>query len=166
MQISKPFTCICRKVKPCIIEMWNYKMFLPTIMVTPKLDFLMFLWYDLMSLAIWKCWGMSKIHWLWIPNEDFLRSIFFFYIRWDLSFDILKDIRPLVLWMANSLEMLHFFQQNLQADFLLDPAVSLPAGSRQSLLRAQEEAFIVLEDVVTYTFQQTVYYLTKVNTCI
>ena len=65
--------------------------------------------------------------------------------------------------MANSLEMLHFFQQNLQADFLLDPAVSLPAGSRQSLLGAQEEALIVLEDVVTYTFQQTVYYLTKVS---
>ena len=66
--------------------------------------------------------------------------------------------------MANSLEMLHFFQQNLQADFLLDPVVSLPAGSRQSLLGAQEEALIVLEDVVTYTFQQTVYYLTKVST--
>ena len=75
----------------------------------------------------------------------------------------MKDIRPLVLWMANSLEMLHFFQQNLQADFLLDPAVLLPAGSRQSLLGAQEEALIVLEDVVTYTFQQTVYYLTKVS---
>ena len=82
----------------------------------------------------------------------------------DSPEESVQDVRLLVLWMTNCLEMLHYFQQNLQADLLLDPAVSLPAGSRKSLLDAQEEVVGVLEETVMYTFQQSVYYLTKVRT--
>ena len=76
--------------------------------------------------------------------------------------DLIPDLQPVVLWMANSLELLHFFRENL-SDYLLDAAVSLPPGTRQSLAQADQEVIAVLDEVVMYTFQQTIYYLTKVH---
>lgn len=46
-------------------------------------------------------------------------------------------------------------------------SVSLPAGSKESLLSAtisaSEEVMTILEEVIMYTFQQCVYYITKVK---
>ena len=60
--------------------------------------------------------------------------------------------------------MLNYLQNHL-SELLLDAKVSLPAGSRESLVSADDEVVSVLEEVVMYTFQQTVYYLTKVGSC-
>ena len=75
---------------------------------------------------------------------------------------LLSDLKPVVLWLSNALELLHYFEEHLQSDILLDAEISLPPGCRKSLLGAQEEVMAVLEEVVMYTFQQTVYYITKV----
>ena len=75
--------------------------------------------------------------------------------------ELLPDVKPVVLWMSNSMELLHFFRCNLM-DYLMDPSVSLVSDSRASLAYAEDEILGVLEEVVMYTFQQTVYYLTKV----
>ena len=58
--------------------------------------------------------------------------------------------------------MFLIFQNNI-SDYVMDPLVSLPAETRKSVVEADEEILAVLEEVVMYTFQQTVYYLTKVN---
>lgn len=102
-------------------------------------------------------------------------------------------LQPLLLWMANSIELLHFIQH--QVPQLLpwrqehqntggpagrpsprSPNPSPPLGSHSSfsfpglpdaevsLTRAAcEEAMTVLEEVIMFTFQQSVYYLTKVR---
>ncbi len=98
---------------------------------------------------------------LCFAEQWFKRCLFLFS---EASFpDNVREVAPLVLWLSNSLELLHYFQQNLYPDLLLDPEVSLPAGSRRSLVDAEEESLAALEEVATYTFQQTVYYLTKVH---
>lgn len=70
-------------------------------------------------------------------------------------------LQPLVLWMSNSIELLHFIQHQVprllpwrQDQDLLDSEMS-------STRSACEEAMTVLEEVIMFTFQQTVYYLTK-----
>ncbi|XP_070581241.1 ras-associating and dilute domain-containing protein-like isoform X2 [Ptychodera flava] len=74
--------------------------------------------------------------------------------------ELLPDLQTIIFWMANALEMLNHFQNSL-VDYLMSPDESLPPGSRASLAAADEEVLSVLEEVVMYTFQQTVYYLTK-----
>ncbi|XP_034046340.1 RA_Radil_like and Myo5p-like_CBD_Rasip1 domain-containing protein [Thalassophryne amazonica] len=76
---------------------------------------------------------------------------------------LIPGLQPLVLWMANSIELLHFIQhdvpllllkQNQEDEGLLDSEMS-------STQTACEEAMTVLEEVIMFTFQQSVYYLTK-----
>lgn len=61
--------------------------------------------------------------------------------------------------MANALEMLHFLQNRLSTYLLAKEEV---ATSKDALLTADEELLTVLEEVIMFTFQQTVYHLTKV----
>uniref|UniRef100_UPI003AAF763C ras-associating and dilute domain-containing protein-like isoform X2 n=1 Tax=Centroberyx gerrardi TaxID=166262 RepID=UPI003AAF763C len=78
--------------------------------------------------------------------------------------ELIPGLQPLVLWMANSIELLHFIQhevpqllpwrQEQEEEGLLDAEMS-------STQTACEEAMTVLEEVIMFTFQQSVYYLTK-----
>ncbi|XP_070838214.1 ras-associating and dilute domain-containing protein-like [Chaetodon trifascialis] len=78
--------------------------------------------------------------------------------------ELIPGLQPLVLWMANSIELLHFIQhevpqllpwrQDQDDEGLLDSEMS-------STRAACEEAMTVLEEVIMFTFQQSVYYLTK-----
>ncbi|XP_054616127.1 ras-associating and dilute domain-containing protein-like isoform X5 [Dunckerocampus dactyliophorus] len=80
--------------------------------------------------------------------------------------ELMSGLRPLALWMANSIELLYFIQhrvpqlmawrrdQNQQG--LRDEDVSCTRS-------ACEEAMTVLEEVIMFTFQQSVYYLTKAS---
>ncbi|XP_017274994.1 RA_Radil_like and Myo5p-like_CBD_Rasip1 domain-containing protein isoform X2 [Kryptolebias marmoratus] len=78
--------------------------------------------------------------------------------------ELIPGLQPLVLWMANSIELLHFIQhevpqllpwrQDHQDADVLDSEMS-------STRTACEEAMTVLEEVIMFTFQQSVYYLTK-----
>uniref|UniRef100_A0A671WSS2 Ras association and DIL domains 2a n=1 Tax=Sparus aurata TaxID=8175 RepID=A0A671WSS2_SPAAU len=78
--------------------------------------------------------------------------------------ELIPGLQPLVLWMANSIELLHFIQhevpqllpwrQEQEDEGLLDSEMS-------STRTACEEAMTVLEEVIMFTFQQSVYYLTK-----
>uniref|UniRef100_A0A7N8XXW1 RA_Radil_like and Myo5p-like_CBD_Rasip1 domain-containing protein n=1 Tax=Mastacembelus armatus TaxID=205130 RepID=A0A7N8XXW1_9TELE len=78
--------------------------------------------------------------------------------------ELISGLQPLVLWMANSIELLHFIQhevpqllpwrQEQEDEGLLDSEMS-------STQTACEEAMTVLEEVIMFTFQQSVYYLTK-----
>ncbi|EDO30290.1 predicted protein, partial [Nematostella vectensis] len=73
--------------------------------------------------------------------------------------ELLPQLRPVICWMANCLEMLHYLQANLSR--YLGNASHL-SGGEEALLSADEEMLICLEEVVMYSFQQTVYHLTKV----
>ncbi|KAK2833020.1 hypothetical protein Q5P01_016909 [Channa striata] len=78
--------------------------------------------------------------------------------------ELIPGLQPLVLWMANSIELLHFIQhevphllpwrQDQEDEGLMDIEMS-------STRTACEEAMTVLEEVIMFTFQQSVYYLTK-----
>uniref|UniRef100_A0A3Q1K9D0 Uncharacterized protein n=1 Tax=Anabas testudineus TaxID=64144 RepID=A0A3Q1K9D0_ANATE len=78
--------------------------------------------------------------------------------------ELIPGLQPLVLWMSNSIELLHFIQhevphllpwrQDQDDEDLLDSEMS-------STRAACEEAMTVLEEVIMFTFQQSVYYLTK-----
>ncbi|KAL6102464.1 uncharacterized protein ACO6RY_02073 [Pungitius sinensis] len=78
--------------------------------------------------------------------------------------ELIPGLQPLLLWMANSIELLHFIQhevprllpwrQDQEDTGLLDSEMS-------STRTACEEAMTVLEEVIMFTFQQSVYYLTK-----
>ncbi|XP_029363886.1 ras-associating and dilute domain-containing protein-like isoform X2 [Echeneis naucrates] len=78
--------------------------------------------------------------------------------------ELIPGLQPLMLWMANSIELLHFIQhevpqllpwrQDQEDEGLLDSEMS-------STRTACEEAMTVLEEVIMFTFQQCVYYLTK-----
>lgn len=108
-----------------------------------------------------------------------------------LSVDELSPgLQPLLLWMANSIELLHFVQHDVpqllpwrrereHAGGPADRARSvlsrfivnsfwvffpgLPDAEVSSTRAACEEAMTVLEEVIMFTFQQSVYYLTKVR---
>lgn len=105
---------------------------------------------------------------------------------------LIPGLQPLALWMANSIELLHFIQHGVPQ--LLQWRAEQPAeggrpvspcraahlqshnkpacvcfpsdllDSEMSSTRAAcEEAMTVLEEVIMFTFQQSVYYLTKVS---
>ncbi|KAF7648327.1 hypothetical protein LDENG_00158530 [Lucifuga dentata] len=102
--------------------------------------------------------------------------------------EVISGLRPLVVWMSNSLELLHFIQHELP--LLLEGRSSEEEeeeekeedeGEREdeesreeqsssgwlerrlsSVRLAREETVAVLEEVVMLTFQQCVYYITKV----
>ncbi|XP_066291857.1 ras-interacting protein 1-like isoform X2 [Branchiostoma lanceolatum] len=74
--------------------------------------------------------------------------------------ELLPLLKPIIFWMSNSLEMLAFLQAHLP-EYLSAPPATLPPNTRASVAVADEEVLSVLEEVVMYTFQQSVYYLTK-----
>ncbi|XP_051969071.1 ras-associating and dilute domain-containing protein-like [Xyrauchen texanus] len=78
---------------------------------------------------------------------------------------LFQALEPLVLWMANSVQLFHFIQKEVpcllhgisqeeEENDLLELYLS-------SVRSASEEAMTVLEEVIMFTFQQCVYYLTK-----
>ncbi|KAL2077999.1 hypothetical protein ACEWY4_025684 [Coilia grayii] len=91
---------------------------------------------------------------------------------------LVPGLQPLVLWMANSIELLHFIQQELPLILNgLTPNGELDYDGEEeeeedhidmlemrlaAVRPASEEAMTVLEEVIMFTFQQCVYYLTKV----
>uniref|UniRef100_A0A8C1E0C0 Ras-associating and dilute domain-containing protein-like n=1 Tax=Cyprinus carpio carpio TaxID=630221 RepID=A0A8C1E0C0_CYPCA len=81
--------------------------------------------------------------------------------------DLISDLQPLVLWMSNSIELLHFIHHEVpllltwrQQDRQEMDKESMDCQI-QSTCAASEEAMTVLEEVIMFTFQQCVYYLTK-----
>ena len=64
--------------------------------------------------------------------------------------------------MSNCLEMLPFLQTNM-SNYIKDP-LDLAFQGDDVVVNADEELLMFLEEVVIYTFQQTVYHLTKVLT--
>ncbi|TSK14590.1 Ras-associating and dilute domain-containing protein [Bagarius yarrelli] len=84
--------------------------------------------------------------------------------------NLFRNLQPLILWMANSIELLHFIHQEVPC--LLHGISQMEEEEyedcmavlelRLSTVRpASEEAMTVLEEVIMFTFQQCVYYLTK-----
>ncbi|XP_055039882.2 ras-associating and dilute domain-containing protein-like isoform X2 [Misgurnus anguillicaudatus] len=81
--------------------------------------------------------------------------------------DLISGLEPLVLWMSNSIELLRFIQH--EVPLLLTWRQQDRTGQDkewldsqiQSTRTASEEAMTVLEEVIMFTFQQCVYYLTK-----
>ncbi|XP_022529299.2 ras-associating and dilute domain-containing protein-like [Astyanax mexicanus] len=80
--------------------------------------------------------------------------------------ELIPGLQPLVFWMANSIELLHFIQHEVP---MLLPWTQQDEYNQSKELNSQilstrtacEEAMTVLEEVIMFTFQQTVYYLTK-----
>ncbi|XP_038064126.1 ras-associating and dilute domain-containing protein-like isoform X2 [Patiria miniata] len=76
---------------------------------------------------------------------------------------LLPDLQLIVCLLTNALEILNFLQSSM-GDY-----VAMSQGTRpntdgdevESSLGIEDEALVELEEVVMYTFQQTVYYLTK-----
>ncbi|KAM4623638.1 ras-associating and dilute domain-containing protein-like [Polymixia lowei] len=93
--------------------------------------------------------------------------------------EVISGLRPLVVWMSNSLELLYFIQHQLP--LILDWRTRREQGQEDeeeredededlallelhlSCVRSASEATMaVLEEVIMLTFQQCVYYITKV----
>ncbi|KAM9492856.1 ras-associating and dilute domain-containing protein isoform 2-T3 [Salvelinus alpinus] len=78
--------------------------------------------------------------------------------------DLIPDLQVVFFWMSNSIEILYFIQQKAPA-YTQGIETLDSKGSKESLLSAtisaNEEAMTILEEVIMYTFQQCVYYITK-----
>ncbi|NXJ43992.1 RADIL protein, partial [Ciconia maguari] len=79
--------------------------------------------------------------------------------------DLLPDLQHILFWMANAIEVLYFVQQK-SPTYIQSMEEELDIrGSKESLfsstITASEEAMTVLEEVIMYTFQQCVYYISK-----
>uniref|UniRef100_UPI0012936BBB ras-interacting protein 1 n=1 Tax=Lonchura striata TaxID=40157 RepID=UPI0012936BBB len=71
-----------------------------------------------------------------------------------------SDLRPLLLWLANAVELLNLAQGHLQGlERELD--IEGPCPELERDLERCDEALGVLDEVIMSTFQQSVYYLTK-----
>ncbi|XP_051888957.1 ras-associating and dilute domain-containing protein-like isoform X2 [Pristis pectinata] len=78
--------------------------------------------------------------------------------------ELIPGLQPLVYWMSNSIELLHFIQQEVPKLLAWEQQVDPDGCHSEQLLStklASEEAMTVLEEVIMFTFQQSVYYLTK-----
>ncbi|XP_053546613.1 ras-interacting protein 1 isoform X2 [Bombina bombina] len=76
--------------------------------------------------------------------------------------EVATDLRPLMLWMANSMELLNFVQKKiLDMEKEWETEGSSQDALLSSDLEACEESMALLDEVIMYTFQQCVYYLTK-----
>ncbi|XP_060754487.1 ras-associating and dilute domain-containing protein isoform X3 [Neoarius graeffei] len=79
--------------------------------------------------------------------------------------DLVPDLQVIFFWMANSIEILYFIQQKSPTYMQNIEMMDNKAGSKESLLSAtisaSEEVMTILEEVIMYTFQQCVYYITK-----
>ncbi|XP_068764189.1 ras-associating and dilute domain-containing protein isoform X2 [Struthio camelus] len=79
--------------------------------------------------------------------------------------DLLPDLQHILFWMSNAIEILYFVQQK-SPTYIQSMEEELDVkGSKESLfsstITASEEAMTVLEEVIMYTFQQCVYYVSK-----
>ncbi|XP_054849596.1 ras-associating and dilute domain-containing protein [Eublepharis macularius] len=79
--------------------------------------------------------------------------------------DLLPDLQHVIFWMSNAIEILYFVQQKSPVYIQnLEEEIDIK-GSKESLfsltITASEEAMTVLEEVIMYTFQQCVYYISK-----
>ncbi|XP_044289497.1 ras-associating and dilute domain-containing protein isoform X2 [Varanus komodoensis] len=79
--------------------------------------------------------------------------------------DLLPDLQHIIFWMSNAIEILYFVQQKSPV-YIQNMEEELDIrGSKESLfsltITASEEAMTVLEEVIMYTFQQCVYYISK-----
>eukprot|EP00794_Sanderia_malayensis_P009188 gene9188-10162_t len=75
---------------------------------------------------------------------------------------MLSELEPVVLWMSNALEMLHYLQCHLNRYIETKQDATSQQTKKESLSSADEELLTVLEEVIMFTFQQTVYHLTKI----
>ncbi|XP_048466938.1 ras-associating and dilute domain-containing protein-like isoform X2 [Rhincodon typus] len=78
--------------------------------------------------------------------------------------ELIPSLQPLVYWMSNSIELLHFIQQEVPKLLTWDQHTEQYGchyDQLSSTKAASEEAMTVLEEVIMFTFQQSVYYLTK-----
>lgn len=78
--------------------------------------------------------------------------------------ELIPGLQPLVYWMANAIELLHFVQHEVPQLLAWEQHVDMSGCQSEQLLStklASEEAMTVLEEVIMFTFQQSVYYLTK-----
>ncbi|XP_051530637.1 ras-associating and dilute domain-containing protein-like [Myxocyprinus asiaticus] len=81
---------------------------------------------------------------------------------------LFQALEPLVLWMANSIQLFHFIQKEvpcllhgISQEEEEEDCISVLELRLSSVRSASEEAMTVLEEVIMFTFQQCVYYLTK-----
>ncbi|XP_033100429.1 ras-associating and dilute domain-containing protein-like isoform X2 [Anneissia japonica] len=72
---------------------------------------------------------------------------------------LIPNLRPIIIWMSNSLELLNHLQQHIHEYIVINEEFSPPVSD--STATVDEEVLSVFEEVVMYTFQQSVYYLTK-----
>uniref|UniRef100_A0A8C4XI12 Ras association and DIL domains 2b n=1 Tax=Erpetoichthys calabaricus TaxID=27687 RepID=A0A8C4XI12_ERPCA len=76
--------------------------------------------------------------------------------------ELIPGLQPLVFWMSNSIELLHFIQQEVPRLLLWEMEEEEEEEDEDDDEReASEEAMTVLKEVIMFTFQQSVYYLTK-----
>ncbi|XP_077414805.1 ras-associating and dilute domain-containing protein-like isoform X2 [Vanacampus margaritifer] len=79
--------------------------------------------------------------------------------------ELISGLRPLAAWMANTIELLHFIQYRVPQLMAAGKDCHQPGLMDEEELAstraACEEAMTVLEEVIMFTFQQSVYYLTK-----
>ncbi|XP_043945427.1 ras-associating and dilute domain-containing protein isoform X2 [Protopterus annectens] len=79
--------------------------------------------------------------------------------------DLVPDLQHILFWMSNSIELLYFIQQKTPGYIQSMEEELDMRGSKESLISstitANEEAMNILEEVIMYTFQQCVYYITK-----
>ncbi|XP_016296336.1 ras-associating and dilute domain-containing protein [Sinocyclocheilus anshuiensis] len=83
---------------------------------------------------------------------------------------LIQGLEPLVLWMSNSVQILHFIHQEVprllhgvsqEEEEEEEDCIAVLELRLSSVRSASEEAMTVLEEVLMFTFQQCVYYLTK-----
>nr|XP_015216000.1 PREDICTED: ras-associating and dilute domain-containing protein isoform X2 [Lepisosteus oculatus] len=78
--------------------------------------------------------------------------------------DLVPDLQIILFWMSNAIEILYFIQQKSPVYMQGIEQMDIK-GSKESLLSttisANEEAMTILEEVIMYTFQQCIYYITK-----
>ncbi|XP_064872463.1 ras-associating and dilute domain-containing protein-like, partial [Oncorhynchus nerka] len=123
---------------------------------------------SLESLSLWIS-GVSESPSLWsLPVSESLESLSLDQDPASLSLlsisDLIPDLQVVFFWMSNSIEILYFIQQKAPA-YTQGIETLDSKGSKESLLSAtisaNEEAMTILEEVIMYTFQQCVYYITK-----
>ncbi|XP_016383351.1 ras-associating and dilute domain-containing protein [Sinocyclocheilus rhinocerous] len=84
---------------------------------------------------------------------------------------LIRGLEPLVLWMSNAVQILHFIHQQEvpllhgvsqeEEEEEEEDCIAVLELRLSSVRSASEEAMTVLEEVLMFTFQQCVYYLTK-----
>ncbi|XP_065659576.1 ras-associating and dilute domain-containing protein isoform X3 [Hydra vulgaris] len=72
---------------------------------------------------------------------------------------LLPELKPVLFWMSSAIEMLNFLQGKMSSYLLPRTMVTT---NKEALLSADDELLTVLEEVIMFTFQQTVYHVTKV----